>query len=482
MKPSLYNTKTRKKEPFEPITKGVVKLYTCGPTVYDYLHLGNLRAYIFADILKRVLLYNGLTVQHIMNITDVGHLVSDGDTGEDKLEKGARREGKSAWEVAKHFTELALKDFERLHIIAPEKYTKATDHIPEQIALVQKLEKNGYIYTIEDGVYYDTSKFPPYGDFAKLDVEEMKAGKRVEMVEGKRNITDFALWKFSPKDKKRDMEWDSPWGKGFPGWHIECSAMSMKYLGDHFDIHTGGIDHIPVHHTNEIAQNFGATGKDVVNFWMHNEFLVTPEGEKISKSAGNFPILQNLLDDGYDPLVYRFFALNTHYRKPLTLSKQALVAAREGLERLRQFVRVLKEHAESNTMNDSVEELLLQSRRDFLDAVNDDLNTPKALGAVFDLIKIVNKAIERGEELPYTQIANALHEFDNIFGLDLEAIGNADLPEEVMSLLQERKMARSNKEWQRSDEIREKLDKIGYIVQDTSTEQRVIRKTRQKEE
>ena len=279
----LHNTLSRQKEKFIPIEPGKVKMYCCGPTVYNYQHIGNLRTFFFEDILKRVLLYNGYEVYHVMNITDVGHLVSDDDEGEDKMEKGAQREGKTVWEIADYYTGVFKKDIKLLNIIPPDVYSKATDYIQEQIDMIKCLEEKGFAYVTSDGVYYDTSKFPTYPDLAKLDIKGLQEGKRIEFSEEKRNITDFALWKFSPKDSERQMEWDAPWGKGFPGWHIECSAMSKKFLGPHFDIHCGGIDHIPIHHTNEIAQSEACNGEKYVNYWLHGEFLIEDSGRCLNQ-------------------------------------------------------------------------------------------------------------------------------------------------------------------------------------------------------
>ncbi|MCI0472541.1 MAG: cysteine--tRNA ligase, partial [Ignavibacteria bacterium] len=323
----FYNTLSRKKEEFIPISGSKAGIYTCGPTVYNFAHIGNLRSYFFEDILKRVLLYNGYDVKHIMNITDVGHLVSDEDEGEDKMEKGSAREGKTVWEIAEDYTEAFKKDISLLNILPPTVYCKATDFIQEQIEMIKCLEDKGYTYIIEDGVYYDTSKFPDYGKMALLDIEGLEEGIRVEINTEKRNKTDFALWKFTPKDVKRQMEWESPWGRGFPGWHIECSAMSIKFLGNHFDIHCGGVDHIPIHHTNEIAQAEACTGEKFVNYWLHGEFLIEEKG-KMSKSAGEFLKLQSLIDKGYSPFDYRYFLLMTHYRKKIKFSFNNLDSAR----------------------------------------------------------------------------------------------------------------------------------------------------------
>ena len=346
----LYNTMTRRVDEFQAIDDKEVGLYTCGLTVYNYAHIGNLRTYLFEDILKRVLAVSGFAVRHVMNITDVGHLTSDADAGEDKMEKGAAREGRTAWEIAEFFQAAFVKDLARLHILPPDLWCKATDHIPEQIDLVRTLEAKGFTYVIEgDGVYFDTSKLPDYGKLGRLDFEGMRAGARIEVVAGKRNPTDFALWKVSPKGTKRQMEWESPWGVGFPGWHIECSAMAIKYLGEHLDIHCGGVDHVPVHHTNEIAQAEVALGHEWVRWWMHGEWLVLPKKnekgeeivEKMAKS-GEFLKLDLLIEKGYAPLAYRYFCLGAHYRQQLAFSWEGLDSAAAGFERLRERVIAIR--------------------------------------------------------------------------------------------------------------------------------------------
>ncbi|MCG2690006.1 cysteine--tRNA ligase, partial [Candidatus Parcubacteria bacterium] len=332
----LFNTLTRQKENFKPLDKKgqEVGLYTCGPTVYNFAHIGNLRSYLFEDVLKRVLLYNGFKVKHIMNITDVGHLTSDADTGEDKLEKGAKRENKSVWEIAGFYTKTFKKDLELLNIKEPSKWIKATDTIKEQIALIALLESKGYTYSIGDGVYFDTSKLKNYGVLWGNEKEvALEAGKRIEMVKGKKNPTDFALWKLSPKNEKRQMEWLSPWGVGFPGWHTECVVMAQKELGSPFDIHCGGIDHIQVHHTNEIAQSQGTFGNNLANFWLHGEFLDL-KGQKMAKSTGGFITLTTLIEKGFNPLAYRYLCLQAHYRTKLNFSFEALTSAQNGLNNL----------------------------------------------------------------------------------------------------------------------------------------------------
>lgn len=446
---TFYNTLTRKKEIFRPIKEGRVGLYTCGPTVYNYAHIGNLRTYIFEDILRRVLTYAGFTVQHVMNITDVGHLTSDADTGEDKMEKGAKREKKTVWDIAAFYTEAFKKDIATLHIQEPTIWCKATDHIQEQIALITQLEKKGYTYTIDDGVYFDTTKFASYGNLARLNVEGQKAGARVEMVKGKKNSSDFALWKFSKPEEQRQMEWKSPWGVGFPGWHIECSAMSMKYLGEEFDIHTGGIDHIPVHHTNEIAQSEAATGHPFAHWWLHGEYLVITNAEKMAKSGENFITLATLLEKNHDPLAYRYFTLTTHYRKQLAFSWDALEAAEQGLKKLRE--RLFES-------GDTIGELPETIKKKFTEIIAQDLDMPRALAYLWTIVKSKKSgAIKRA----------AAQEFDTIFALDLLHHKKESVPEHVMILVREREDARKNKEWQKSDDLRKRIEEEGWLVEDT---------------
>ncbi len=454
----LYNTLTRKKEIFKPLHDNEVRLYTCGPTVYNYAHIGNLRTYIFEDILRRVLEYNGFKVKHVENITDVGHLTDDADQGEDKVEKMAREKKMTAWEIAEFFTKAFKEDIKKLNIKEPNIWCKATDHIKDQIETIKKIEAAGYTYRTADGIYFDTSKLKNYGELARLDPQQLKAGARVEMGE-KKNPTDFALWKFSPQDKKRQMEWDSPWGKGFPGWHIECSTMSTKYLGVPFDIHCGGIDHIPVHHTNEIAQTWAAEGKKMANFWLHGEFLVIDE-KRMGKSEGNFITLQTLIDKGYHPLAYRYFVLNAHYRQKLNFSWSALDFAQHSLENLYRLVGELEEP-----------EIGCAEYEDkFLRAINDDLNTPQALAIVWDLLK---------SDYPPSAKAASLFKFDQVLALDLEKKFKEikekikELPEQVQQLLKERQQAREEKNWQLSDKLRDEIEELGYIVEDTPAGQKI---------
>ncbi len=460
---SLYNTMTRRKAVFAPIVPGKVGLYTCGLTVYNYAHIGNLRTYVFEDILKRVLRMCGYDVRHVMNVTDVGHLVSDADEGEDKMLVGARREGKSAWEIAEFYWQAFQEDLRRLHVLFPDVWCKATDHIPEQIELVSRLEQKGYTYTIPgDGVYFDTSRLSDYGKLARLDVSGLKAGARIAVVEGKRNPTDFALWKFSPAGAQRQMEWDSPWGVGFPGWHIECAAMAIRYLGERLDIHCGGVDHIPVHHTNEIAQAEAALGHEWVNWWMHGEFLVFPQAEagpagKMSKSTGEFLTLDRLVERGLEPLAYRYFCLNAHYRQQLAFSWEALSAAASAFSRLEREVLAIKAAAPAGPA-EPIEGYL----SDFRAAAEDDLNTPRALAAMWAALK--------DTDAPKERLYATLLAMDEVLGFGFEQMQPQELeisPEQIHKLLAERAEARTAKDYARADEIRTQLQAQGVVVEDT---------------
>lgn len=462
----LYNTLSRAKETFQSIRPNEVGLYTCGPTVYNYAHIGNLRTYLFEDILKRTLTYSGYAVKHVMNITDVGHLTGDRDMGEDKLEKGARREGKSAWDIAAAYTQAFQKDLQRLNILAPSIWCKATDTIPEQIALIQILEEKGFTYRTRDGIYYDTARFPKYTQLSHQNLDALQEGARVEKNPEKRNATDFALWKFSPAGVQRQMEWDSPWGVGFPGWHIECSAMSMKYLGDQLDIHCGGTDHIDVHHTNEIAQSEAATGKPFFNVWMHGAFLIISGGKKMAKSDGNFLTLENaFLKKDIDPLAYRYATFLTHYRKPMEYSEEAITAAQNGLQHLRNQVRTLKEEVapterETGTINDIF-------REKFRREINDDLNMPRAMAVVQELLK---------SELAAKDKLATLFDFDRVMGFGLEQVDQEEsLPEDIRKMADERLKARADKNWALSDELRDAIQDRGYLVQDTSQGTKVFK-------
>jgi cysteinyl-tRNA synthetase len=449
----LYNTKSKQLEVFVPEKDGHVGIYSCGPTVYHFQHLGNMRAVIFADILRRMFTSTGYDVTHVINITDVGHNIDDNDTGEDKMEKGARREGKSVWEIAKMYTDAYFSDLTMLGVpLDAYIFPRATDNIKEQIALIEALEIKGYTYRIDDGIYFDTSKFKAYPDFAHLDIKGLKSGARVEENTQKRNITDFALWKFSPRDEKRQMEWESKWGTGFPGWHIECSAMSMKYLGVHFDIHTGGIEHIPVHHTNEIAQSECATGMPYVNYWMHNNHLLDTTG-KMSKSNSEFLTLSTLVKEGYDPLSYRYFLLTAHYRKELNFSYEALDAASVAYHRLVDYVLHHK-----TTSGNVISSYIHAAQA----ALHNDLATPEAIATIWKLMK--------DETVHEVDRYITLITISDLLGLGLHEVAEQgmEIPEAVEKLLKERAQARASKEFALSDNLRKEIETHGFTIKDTS--------------
>jgi cysteinyl-tRNA synthetase len=446
----LYDNYTRSLRAFAPLAPGgPVGLYTCGPTVYDYQHIGNYRTFLFEDVLKRVLQWNGYRVRHVMNITDVGHLTSDADTGEDKMEKGARRTGRTAWEIAALYTQAFIDDTRMLNIVPPDVLSRATDHIPEQIAFIADLEQRGYTYRTSDGIYFDTSRQADYGYLARLDRAGLAAGKRVQLGE-KKSATDFALWKFSPPDSTRQMEWDSPWGKGFPGWHIECSAMAQQYLGDFFDIHCGGEDHIPVHHTNEIAQTEARVGTRLANFWMHGYFLLASDA-KMAKSAGEFLRVQALVERGYDPLAFRYLCLTGHYRTQLNFTWDALDAAATGLARMRAGFHALP--PDDAAMADDEAIAVFTSR------VNDDLNTPRALALAWETL--------RGNAPDAVRRAT-LARFDEVFGLGLASWQPVEeqIPADIRALAQARNEAREAKDWPAADRLRAALHAAGWEMED----------------
>jgi len=447
----LYNTLTRKKETFKPIEDKKAKIYSCGPTVYYFAHIGNLRAYLFMDTLRRVLKYNGYELTHAMNITDVGHLVSDADEGEDKMLKAARRENKDPYEIANFYTEKFLADIDSLNISRPEIICKATEHIKEMEQYVQEIIKNGYTYETKNTIYFDTAKLDKYGILSNIKIEEQKAGARVDFDQEKKNTTDFALWIKAPENHL--MKWDTFWGTCYPGWHLECSAMSRKYLGENFDIHTGGIDHIPIHHENEIAQSKGATGKIPSNYWMHCEFLLV-NGGKMSKSLNNLYTLKDLGEKGYSPLDYRMFNFSSHYRNKINFTFEAMDAAKSALKRLKEGYR---NHIQGNEIIE--ENILLDYEKRFLQAINDDLNMPVAMSIVWEVIKNPNKS---------KQLAELLKKFDIVLGLKIdEEEQKADLPEEILDLIEQRKQARANKDWAKSDELRDLISAKGYTVKDS---------------
>ncbi len=455
---SLYNTLTRSQDTFHPMKPGHVGLYSCGPTVYFRPTIGNYRSFLFADTLRRVLEANNFSVTHVMNITDVGHLVGDGDDGVDKVQMSAEKTGKTAWDIAAEYTKIFLDDIRALNIEMPHVMPKATDHIAEQISMIQTMEEKGFTYRTSDGIYFDTAKLPTYGRLSGQKSEEKEEGARVAINPEKRNSSDFALWKFSPEDAKRHMEWDSPWGKGFPGWHIECSAMSEKYLGVPFDIHTGGIDHIAVHHENEIAQTMAARGVLEANVWMHNEFLLI-DGGRMGKSLGNAYTLDDLTAKGIELIAYRLFVLGAHYRSQLNFTWESAQAAQNAYEKLCDTVR---EWDQPSVIDQ-------KSLERFMERVNDDLDTPGALAVMWNLVK--------DESLSTAVRAATLLAMDKIFGLGLEQIIATPImiPDELQKLLDERAQARQNKNWSESDRLRDDIAALGYEVKDTADGQRVRR-------
>ncbi|MBI5246752.1 MAG: cysteine--tRNA ligase [Elusimicrobia bacterium] len=455
----LYNSLTRAKDELKPSAPPKVSLYTCGPTVYNYQHVGNYRTYIFEDLLVRTLNLLGYKPNRVMNITDVGHLTSQGDEGEDKMEVGAAREGKSAWDIAKFYTEAFLTDCRSLGLLEADILCKATDHIAEQIALVQKLDAKGFVYKTADGLYFDTAKLPDYGKLmTKEHLEGLKSGARVEANEEKRHITDFALWKFSGA-AKRQMEWDSPWGKGFPGWHIECSAMAMRFLGETLDIHCGGIDHVPVHHTNEIAQSEGATGKPFAKIWLHGEFLLM-NNAKMAKSAGGFIKLADLGEKGFSPYDYKYLCYTAHYRKQLDFTWESLESAKTARRRLKESVAALAGEAPKPGCAEYSER--------FKAALADDLNAPAALAAVWDAMK---------SDLPGGSKKTFLEEVEAVLALGLfSADAEAAVPAEVVVLIAERSAAKAKKEFAQADRIRKQIEDMGWLVKDGKDGSKAVKK------
>ena len=448
----FYNTLTRKKELFKPIDEKEVRIYSCGPTVYKDATIGNMRTNIFQDVLRRVLCYNGYKLKHAMNITDVGHLVSDGDEGEDKMIKSAREEHKSPEEIAKHYTKLFFDDLKALNIETPEIVCKATDHIKEMLAYVETLVEKGYAYETSTAIYFDVSKLDKYPVLSNLNVEDQKAGARVEVDPEKKNPYDFALWIKAPENHL--MKWDSPWGPSYPGWHIECSAMGQKYLGEQFDIHTGGIDLIPTHHENEIAQSKGYCGKIPARYWLHGEYLLI-DGGKMSKSLGNVYLLKDIIDRGYNPLTYKLFSYSSHYRNKLNFTWEGMDAAEKSLERLKNGYKL---HLRGT--DEVKDEIVNQYEERFHKAINDDLNMPLAMGVVWEVVRNEKKS---------PKLANLLLDFDKVLGLkiDEEDKKQENIPEEILNLVRERKVARENKNWEESDRLRDLINSKGYNVKDT---------------
>ena len=455
------NTLTRKKELFEPIDEKEVKIYSCGPTVYKDATIGNMRTNIFQDVLKRVLRYNGYKVKNVMNITDVGHLVSDGDEGEDKMIKSAREEHKSPEEIAEHYTKLFFDDLKALNVETPEIVCKATDHIEEMLEYVKVLLEKGYAYETSTAIYFDISKLDKYPVLSNLNVEDQKAGARVEVDPEKKNPYDFALWIKAPENHL--MKWDSPWGPSYPGWHIECSAMGQKYLGEQFDIHTGGIDLIPTHHENEIAQSKGYCGKIPARYWLHGEYLLI-DGGKMSKSLGNVYLLKDIVERGYNPLSYRLFSYSSHYRNKLNFTWEAIGAAEKSLERLKNGYKL-----HLNGTDEVDEKIVNDFEERFHKAINDDLNMPLAMGVVWEVVRNEKKSPE---------LAKLLLKFDTVMGLNIddEDKNKEEIPQEILDLVEERKIARENKNWEESDRLRNLINSKGYNVKDTKEGSEVTKK------
>ncbi len=452
----FYNTLSRQKEEFVPISDKFVSMYSCGPTVYNFAHIGNLRTYVFMDLIRRVLKYNGYKIKGVLNITDVGHLTYDSDDGEDKMAKASREQKKSPAEIAEYYTKIFFDDLAKLNIGKPEIIAKATEHIKEMIGCVVDLEKGGFGYETSDGIYFDISKFPRYGCLSGAKLDDQIAGARVEVNSEKHHPADFALWKKA--DPNHIMQWQSPWGMGYPGWHIECSAMSQKYLGKRFDIHSGGVDHIPIHHENEIAQNEALTNEKSVNYWLHGEFMLV-DGGKMSKSLGNVYTITQLEEKGYSSLDFRFFCMNAHYRKKLNFTFEGLSAAKVSRERLNQ---TLYQHKISSTQTDKI--MLENYKKQFINAIDDDLNIPLALGILFSMLK----------EEKSVDIYNLSLDFDKVLGLSLDKVKeqkieeeNIDYPKEVAALITARQEAKKNKDFAQADLIREKINELGYNIADT---------------
>ncbi len=455
----LTNTLGRAKQEFTPIADGKVGIYTCGLTVYGRGHVGNFRAFIFADVLRRMFEASNYAVTHVINITDVGHLVGDGDVGEDKMEVSSKKTGESAWDIAAKFTQLYHDDARKLNLLVPHVEPKATDHIAEQIALVEKMEAKGFTYLTTDGVYFDTSKLADYGKLSGQKLDEKEDGARVTVNTEKRNPSDFALWKFSMTDAQRQMEWESPWGKGFPGWHLECSAMSEKYLGVPFDVHTGGVDHIAVHHENEIAQTAAASDALEANYWLHNEFVLI-DGGKMSKSLGNVYTLDDIAAKGLDALAYRYFVLGAHYRTQLNFTWEAVTAAQNALNKLVDTVRGWDKPSTPDAARVAA----------FMERAQDDLDTAQGLAMLWDVV--------HDDALPTDVKAATVLAFDDVLGLALEDVvaRPVRVSDDAQKLIDERVKARDAKDWTRSDALRDQLADMGYRVEDTAEGQRIREK------
>jgi len=467
---NLYNTLARKVDKFEPLNPPEVTFYSCGPTVYDYTHIGHIRTYVNNDSLKRVLLYLGYSVNHVMNITDVGHLTGDDDSGEDKLEKGAEKSGKTVWEVATFYTDFFMQTMKAVNVMLPNSTVKATDHIKEMVKLIQKLEEKGFVYQTDEAVYYDTSKFKDYGKLSgqKLEDKKQQARQDVHLDPEKKSPADFVVWfKRVGRFADHQMRWPSPWGEGFPGWHIECSAISMNYLGETIDVHSGGVDHIPVHHENEIAQSEGATGKPFVRFWFHNEFLLI-DGQKMSKSLNNFYTIKGLEEHKIDPLALRLLFLQTHYRQQMNFTWQSAQAAQEAYNKLREQVIALKSQTQRTELSPEKLEQIDELRDRFKQALANDLQMPQAIAIMWEMLK---------SNIPSPDKLDLLFEFDKVLGLNLSAAEQENIPEEIQQLAEERETARQENNFAKADELRKIINEKGYQVKDTDQGYKLKRRT-----
>ncbi len=455
----LYNTMTRKIEDFYTMEPGKAKMYTCGPTVYNYAHIGNLRTYVFEDVLRRTLEYTGYEAEHVMNVTDVGHLTDDADEGEDKMVKSSRESGRSVWDIARFYTEAFFLDIDNLNIVRPTITCNATDHIGDMIGLIKRIEENGHTYNSGGNVYFSIDTFPQYGKLARLDTQDLQSGARIEVDGNKKNPRDFVLWFTRSKFENQAMTWDSPWGEGYPGWHVECSAMSMRYLGEQFDIHCGGVDHINVHHTNEIAQSESATGKTWVNFWIHGEFLVMGQ-HKMAKSKGNFITLRTLQEENYDPLDYRYFCLGGHYRSQLQFTFDSLDAARKARLNLVERVHELRAAVDSVPALEALGDKARRYLEEFQENVTNDLHVPKALSVLWTLMK--------DEAVPPADKLAVVFDMDRVLGLKLEDVKEEQsIDGDTEKLIKEREEARAQKDFARADQIRDELLEKGIELKDT---------------
>jgi cysteinyl-tRNA synthetase len=465
----LYNTLTRKVEDFKPLNPPNVTLYTCGPTVYDFTHIGHMRKYTNDDVLKRVLTYLGYKVKHVMNITDVGHLTSDADAGEDKLEKGAKKYGKTVWEVAEFYTKYFNDTMKSINIIPPDVTPKATDNIKEMIAMNETLVKKGYAYKTDEALYFDVTKFPSYGKLSGQKLDEKKQGARDDVIVDpqKKNPADFVLWfKRVGRFADHTMHWPSPWGEGFPGWHLECSVMSMKYLGETIDIHTGGVDHIPVHHENEIAQSEAVTGKEFVRYWMHYEFLQI-DGQKMSKSLGNFYTKDDFEKKGIELMSFRLLLLQTHYRQQMNFTWESVGAAQEAYKRLKETVLMLRSEKERTMLSEEKMEQIDKYRQRFKEALEEDLQLPQAVAVMFEMLK---------SNIPSPDKLDLIYEFDEVFGLKLREVEEETIPTEITALAEKRWQAKQNKDYKTADEVRKKVEEKGYVIMDVGTTYQVKKK------